>query len=602
MKVLWFNDVKKENIDLVGKKSLDLSELYNKGLPIPPGFIITTESFKDFLDFSGIRTTILDLMNNLDFENNEKLTQVIEKIQDLIIRAPFPDYINKEILDEYSNLNVDPETFNYTAALSMIKSGRELPYVVLRPSIINGLDSETFLDIKGNSNLLESIKQCWASYYNKELVYYRAKNNVPHDSLVALIIQKQIQSDKSGIISINKDIIIKSNYGISKTILSNLVQPDFYVIDKTNFLVKETKIGSKEFMIYFDENIKKNSKRNLSFKAGEQTLNDFEINKLVDISIKIEDSYGPKQIEFGIKSGSVYLLNLKSIQEEESIQETKIENLNLKTITKVGVDLEEVNDSDKATIDADSVFLKLESIIKKRQINPMSLVQENEYDYINLLTTEIEKVARSFGNKNVLIRTSDLINEDEKNSLMGWRGIRRALDESVILRAEFNAIKKLNESGYEKIKIVLPFITTINELRQVKDLMKEVGISNDLGIMLDTPSNCEIIDDFCKEGIKFIVFGTDNLTQLMLGVDKFNDRTAKLFNEKHPSLLRTIQKVISVCRQFNIETNLVGKISSDPEMIDFLVSVGLNSIIVNLEELSKVKGLISRTEKRLVVE
>ncbi len=602
MKVLWFNDVKKENIDLVGKKSLDLSELYNKGLPIPPGFIITTESFKDFLDFSGIRTTILDLMNNLDFENNEKLTQVIEKIQDLIIRAPFPDYINKEILDEYSNLNVDPETFNYTAALSMIKSGRELPYVVLRPSIINGLDSETFLDIKGNSNMLESIKQCWASYYNKELVYYRAKNNVPHDSLVALIIQKQIQSDKSGIISINKDIIIKSNYGISKTILSNLVQPDFYVIDKTNFLVKETKIGSKEFMIYFDENIKKNSKRNLSFKAGEQTLNDFEINKLVDISIKIEDSYGPKQIEFGIKSGSVYLLNLKSIQEEESIQETKIENLNLKTITKVGVDLEEVNDSDKATIDADSVFLKLESIIKKRQINPMSLVQENEYDYINLLTTEIEKVARSFGNKNVLIRTSDLINEDEKNSLMGWRGIRRALDESVILRAEFNAIKKLNESGYEKIKIVLPFITTINELRQVKDLMKEVGISNDLGIMLDTPSNCEIIDDFCKEGIKFIVFGTDNLTQLMLGVDKFNDRTAKLFNEKHPSLLRTIQKVISVCRQFNIETNLVGKISSDPEMIDFLVSVGLNSIIVNLEELSKVKGLISRTEKRLVVE
>jgi len=88
----------------------------------------------------------------------------------------------------------------------------------------------------------------------------------------------------------------------------------------------------------------------------------------------------------------------------------------------------------------------------------------------------------------------------------------------------------------------------------------------------------------------------------MLGVDKFNDRTAKLFNEKHPSLLRTIQKVISVCRQFNIETNLIGRISSDPEMIDFLVSVGLNSIIVNLEELGRVKGIISRTEKRLVVE
>ncbi|MDP6641801.1 MAG: PEP/pyruvate-binding domain-containing protein [Candidatus Nanoarchaeia archaeon] len=601
MKIIWFNKIKKDNIDLVGKKSIDLSELYDKGLPTPPGFVLTTESFKDFLDFSGIRTTILDLMNNLNFENNEKLTQVIEKIQDLIIRAPFPDYINKEILEEYSNLNVDPETFSYTAALSMIKSGRELPFVVLRPSTINGLDPETFLDIKGNTNLLEAIKRCWSSHYNKELVHYRAKNNIPHDSLVAIIIQKQIQPDKSGIILINNDITIKSNYGISETILSNLVQPDIHVVDKNNFLVKETSIGSKEFMIYFDENIKKNSKRNLSFKSGEQTLNDLEINKLVDLSIKIKDSYGPKQIEFAIKSGSAYILNLKPIQ-EELIQKTEIENPNLETITKIGVDLEETNDSDKATIDADSVFLKLENIIKKRQVNPMSLVQENDYNYINFLITEIEKVTRSFRNKNILIRTSDIINEDEKNSLIGWRGIRRALDESVILRAEFNAIKKLNDLGYEKINIVLPFITTINELRQVKDLMKEVGISNDIGIMLDTPSNCEIIDNFCKEGIKFVVFGTDNLTQLMLGVDKFNDRTAKLFNEKHPSLLRTIQKVISVCRQFNIETNLIGRISSDPEMIDFLVSVGLNSIIVNLEELGRVKGIISRTEKRLVVE
>ena len=185
--------------------------------------------------------------------------------------------------------------------------------------------------------------------------------------------------------------------------------------------------------------------------------------------------------------------------------------------------------------------------------------------------------------------------------MIGWRGIRRALDENVILRAEFNTIKRLNEKGYNNIKVVLPFVSNLSELRQARELAKEIGMNNEIGIMIETPSSCEIIDNFCKEGLKFVVFGADNLTQLILGVDRFNDRTAKLFNEKHPALLRNIQKVVGVCRQFNVETNFIGRISSDPEMVDFLVSVGLNSIITNINDIDRVKGMIIRTENRLVV-
>ncbi len=605
MNILWFNEIKKGNIDLVGKKALDLSELYIKGLPIPPGFIITTELFKNFLDFSGIRTTILELMNNLDVENNEKLNEVVEKIQNLILKAPVPDYIKAEILEEYSNLNVDPETFNYAVkALDIIKAGRDPLYVALRHSIINGLDAETFLDVRGNSSLVDSIKKCWASSYNKDLVYHRAKNSLPHDSLIAVIVQKQIQPDKSGLVLVNKnEITIKANFGSSETTISNLVTPDIYVIDKNNFLIKEVNIGSKEFMTYFDENIKRNLRKRLRFKAEEQVLNDSEINKLADISIKLEDFYEkPYQIEFAIRSGSTYILNLNSVEDLETKEEIKIEDFTLETITKIKIDLEEPNDSDKAVAsNANGVFIKLESIIKKRNISPMNLIQENEYYYISFLIEEIEKVTKSFRNKDVWIKTSDIINEDEKNPLIGWRGIRRALDENIVLKAEFNAIKKINEAGYEKIKIVLPFITNINELKQTKDLMREVGINNDIGIMLDTPSSCEIVDNFCKEGIKFVVFEVDNLTQLMLGVDRFNNRTAKLFNEKHPAILRSIQKVVNVCRQFNVETSLMGRVSSDSEMIDFLVNIGLDSIIINIDDVDKARNIISRAEKRLIV-
>lgn len=605
MNTIWFNDIKKDDIELVGNKSIEISDLYIKELPIPPGFIITTEAFKEFLDYSGIRTTIIELISNLDVENHERLNELSERIQDLIIRAPFPEHLIRELNEEYSNLNINPETFNYASkALDMIKAGRELPYIALRPSTrIGEPDSETFLDVRGNVPLHDSLKRCWASSYNKDIIYYRVKNNLPHDSVIAIIVQKQVKPDKSGLIDINKNsIIIKSSFGLPETVIGNLIVPDIFVIDKSNFLVKDKKIGSKEFMSYFDENIKRNSRRSLGAKSGEMTLSDSEINRLVDICIKIEDDYGPKQVEFAIRSGSILIINTKPMEQLESFEDIRIDSVNPETITKVGIDLENTNDSyESSNLDVDNILIKIESILKKRDVNPMSLVQDNEFTYISFLIDELEKVAKAFGDKNILIKTSDLMNENEKNPMIGWRGIRRALDENVILRAEFNTIKRLDEKGYNNIKVVLPFVSNLSELRQARELAKEIGMNNEIGIMIETPSSCEIIDNFCKEGLKFVVFGADNLTQLILGVDRFNDRTAKLFNEKHPALLRNIQKVVGVCRQFNVETNFIGRISSDPEMVDFLVSVGLNSIITNINDIDRVKGMIIRTENRLVV-
>ena len=604
MNILWFNEIKEESVELVGKKAFELSELYTKGFPIPQGFVITTEAFREFLDFSGITTTILDLMKNIDLENNEKLVNTVEKIQDLILRAPIPEYLRNEILREYGNLNVDPDAFNHAVkAISMIRAGRESPYVALRPSVMDGLNPETFLDVKGVSSLLDSIKKCWASSYNRNLVYQRAKNNLSADYLFSIIVQKQIKPDKSGFISVkNNEIIIRSNFGLIDSIDSNLIIPDYYAVNKNNFLVKNIEIGSKEFMVYFDDNIKENSRRSLGVKSKEQVLNETEINKLVDISIKLEDFYKKLlNVEFAIRTGSISVISIIPIDEVDVKEEVKIDDFIPETITKIRVDLDDPINSDRAlAADADGVFIRLESIIKKREINPLNLVKENEYYYTSILLEELELVTKSFKGNDIFIRTSDLTDETEKNPLLGFRGIRRALAENIILKAEFNVIKKLNESGY-KTKIVFPFVSSVDELRQAKDLMRELGINNDIGIMLDTPASCETIDYFCKEGIKFIIFGADNLTQLILGVDKSNDKISRSFNEKHPALLRNIQKVIGVCKQFNVETNLIGSITSDVEMIDFLVGIGIDSIMVNIEDIIKVKSLISRTEKRIII-
>jgi len=269
---------------------------------------------------------------------------------------------------------------------------------------------------------------------------------------------------------------------------------------------------------------------------------------------------------------------------------------------------------------ADGVGLvRLEIMIANGGVHPAEYIRQGrEKDYINLLKEGIKKIAKAFMHKPVWVRCSDLRSDEyrslqggdkephETDPMIGWHAIRRLLDEPKILQAEFQAIKELHEEGFDNVGVMLPFVIRVEEVKKAKEIMREVGLEPckdiDFGVMIETPASCWIIEDLCKEGISFVSFGTNDLTQLTLGIDRNNQKIAKLFDEMHPAVLGEIAKVISVCKCYNVTTSICGQAGSRPEMAEFLVHQGVDSISANPDAVDEIRHIVAKTEKKLLLD
>jgi pyruvate,water dikinase len=153
---------------------------------------------------------------------------------------------------------------------------------------------------------------------------------------------------------------------------------------------------------------------------------------------------------------------------------------------------------------------------------------------------------------------------------------------------------------------MIPFVIRTRELREAKKIMRDIGLEPcediEFGVMIETPASCWIIDELIKEGISFISFGTNDLTQLTLGVDRNNERIAKLFDEMHHAVLGEMAMVIRACKKAGVETSICGQAGSRPEMAKFLVKEGIDSISANPDAVQEIREVVARTERALMLE
>jgi pyruvate,water dikinase len=262
---------------------------------------------------------------------------------------------------------------------------------------------------------------------------------------------------------------------------------------------------------------------------------------------------------------------------------------------------------------------RIEFMIVNAGVHPSKYIKSGrEFDYIKILMNGLEGIAKEFLGKPIWVRTSDIRTDEYRNleggneephesdPMIGWHGIRRGLDEDGILKAEFKAIKNLHDQGYTNIGIMLPFVIRVEEVQKAKQIMRDIGLEPckdiEFGVMIETPASCWIIEDLCKEGINFISFGTNDLTQLTLGIDRNNERIASLYDELHPAVLGEIAKVIKVCRKYGVITSICGQAGSNPKMAEFLVKAGIDSISSNVDAIDEIRKTVSITEKKVVLD
>ncbi|MCD6434291.1 MAG: phosphoenolpyruvate synthase [Candidatus Diapherotrites archaeon] len=286
---------------------------------------------------------------------------------------------------------------------------------------------------------------------------------------------------------------------------------------------------------------------------------------------------------------------------------------------KVNVALPEAAKRAAETNAAGVGLLRAEHMITASGIHPAEYIRQNrQEELVQAVKKGIRTVVEAFKGKPVWYRTFDARTDEfrelkggeleprEANPMLGWHGIRRDLDEPELLKAQFRAIKELIEEGYTNIGVMLPFVSNATEVKKAKEIAIELGLDPDnkkplFGVMIETPAAALTIDELIKEGIDFISFGTNDLTQLTLGVDRNNERIQKLFDETHPAVLRQIKHVIEKCKKAKIETSICGQAANNPKMVRKLVEFGIDSISANIDAVERIKRIVIEEQKRILL-
>ncbi len=194
----------------------------------------------------------------------------------------------------------------------------------------------------------------------------------------------------------------------------------------------------------------------------------------------------------------------------------------------------------------------------------------------------------------------DLEQPEEQNPFLGWRAIRFCIDEQDIFKTQLRAILRANVNN--NIKILIPMVSCLREIRETKKIIKEVKKEltsqgqifypdTEIGIMIEIPAAALMSDVFAKE-VDFLSIGTNDLTQYTLAVDRTNQKIARLFNDMHPAVLRLMQTTIKNANSLKKEISICGELAGNPEAIAILLGMGLRKLSMSSYQIPKIKKII----------
>jgi pyruvate,water dikinase len=752
--VEFFEELSKEDVDIAGGKGANLGELTQAGIPVPPGFVITSATYQKFMEETGITQRIMDILDSLDVNNNKELQESAREIKKIIIETEMPDEISNLIIESYNALCHRIGKENAFVAVRSSATAEDLPEASFAGQ------QDTYLNVKGPEDMIKYVRKCWASLFGARAIFYREENNFDHSKVyIAVVVQEMVDAEKAGVMFTvhpstgEEKILIEGAWGLGEAVVSGTVTPDTYWVDKATGKILNKQISEKNIMF------KKKSENGQTVKVpvpeelkNKQVLTEDELAQLVDLGKRIQEHYQlPQDTEWAIENGKIFMLQsrpvttldmgttseetvdegdrtvltkglgaspgkaagsvkiVKNTDELDKVQEGDIlvtvmttpdmvpamkrangiitdeggvtchaaivsrelgipcvvgtgdatsilpENSKVTldgnkgvvwegllvetakkeetttpqtnvvlqaplTVTEVKVNVSMAEAAEKAAeTGADGVgLLRTEHMMLTTGVHPKKYIQEGkEEELIKVLMENILKVADAFYPKTVWYRTLDAPTDEfqsleggedepyEHNPMLGWRGIRRELDEPEILLAEFKAIKKLHEQGYTNLGIMLPLLQHPDELKEAKKIARQAGLKPqeniEFGMMVETPAAALTIEDFIAEGLDFISFGTNDLTQYTLAIDRNNENVADLYTESHPAVLKLIERVIIECNKAGVKTSICGQAGSIPAIVEKLVELGITSVSANTDAVAAVRETVARVEKKLLL-
>lgn len=312
--ILFFDEIDKNDITLVGGKGSNLGEMTKAGFQVPFGFCVTTKAYKDFLQYNKLLDFISEMIKDVSLEN---ISQVGEKIREKISKSEIPEEVAQEILSAVHKTGSN----NYYAVRSSA-TAEDLAFASFAGQ------QDTYLNINGNDSMngdnlvLLSVRDCWTSLFTDRAILYRIQNKIEHENVyMSAVVQKMVFPEVAGImftadpISGHRGTIsIDASYGLGEALVSGLVSPDIYKIRKISLQIDSKIIGDKKLAILPIDGGGTKRVDITGEKSKRQVLKDSQIKKLAHLGIKIEKHYGcPQDIEWCLEKDKLYIVQSRAI-------------------------------------------------------------------------------------------------------------------------------------------------------------------------------------------------------------------------------------------------------------------------------------------------
>jgi pyruvate,water dikinase len=312
--IVWFSEVTKKDIPLVGGKGANLGEMTNAHIPVPPGFIVTANAYYDFLQRSKIAKKIGKLLGSLDINNSKRLQRAANKVKDIILKATMPPELAKEIKEAYAKLG------RGLVAVRSSSTAEDLPTASFAGQ------QTTFLNVQGEDEVVAAVQECWASLFGPRAIFYRKQQGFDHLEVgIAVPVQKMVQPEASGVMftlePVSNDtskIAIEAGYGLGEAIVSGSVTPDTYIVDKDGLKISSKQIGKQKWQIIRNtagDDQQPNIKVSLPPELQtQQKLADDDIIALAKLGKHIEDLYHfPQDIEWAKEDKEIYIVQTRPV-------------------------------------------------------------------------------------------------------------------------------------------------------------------------------------------------------------------------------------------------------------------------------------------------
>lgn len=296
-------------VEYAGGKGANLGELISAGLPAPPGFCVTTAAYRRVIAEAALAGAIDEALRSIRSGDPGSTETASARITTLVEGLPLPDDLSEAILGSYRRLGAPP------AAVRSSATTEDLPGASFAGQ------QATSLNVRGEDELLDAVRYCWASLWSARAIAYRERQGFRHDrAAVAVVVQQLIPAEVSGVLftanpvsGARDEIVVNAALGLGEAVVGGLTTPDSFTLDRTTLAVRERQTGRQEVETVLTE--RGTAERQLSPKrAARPALNDEQLVRLAETGLKIEHHFGvPQDIEWAYADGRLWVLQARAI-------------------------------------------------------------------------------------------------------------------------------------------------------------------------------------------------------------------------------------------------------------------------------------------------